>query len=237
MTVISYMVIMFLFFACNGKKETETIDAVEDRTAIPRLDATQVTTVISDSGITRYRISTQEWLIYDKAEEPYWDFPQGIVLENFDTELNVDASIESDYAKFLENPQIWELTGNVVAINLQGEMFETEQLFWDQKAERIYSDSMITITRATSVIWGLGFESNQSMTNYTIRKPQGIFPVKEEQDSSQTNTEPMATDSATSRRMTKQQPRRETEVRNKPESNSASPTPRKQLKPRVVEHE
>lgn len=224
--------IMFLFIACNRKQEADTIDAVEDRTSIPRLDATQVTTVISDSGITRYRISTKEWLIYDKAEEPYWDFPSGIILENFDTDLNVDASIESDYAKFLENPQIWELTGNVVAINLQGEMFETEQLFWDQKAERIYSDSLITITRATSIIWGLGFESNQSMTNYTIRKPQGIFPVKEETNDSVPagNRQPIVTRSSNG------SPSGQESTANKPESVSTSPT-RQQLKQATVGRE
>lgn len=224
--------IMFLFIACNRKQEADTIDAVEDRTSIPRLDATQVTTVISDSGITRYRISTKEWLIYDKAEEPYWDFPSGIILENFDTDLNVDASIESDYAKFLENPQIWELTGNVVAINLQGEMFETEQLFWDQKAERIYSDSLITITRATSIIWGLGFESNQSMTNYTIRKPQGIFPVKEETNDSVPagNRQPIVTRSSNG------SPSGQEPTANKPKSVSTSPT-RQQLKQATVGRE
>lgn len=228
--------IMFLFIACNRKQEADTIDAVEDRTSIPRLDATQVTTVISDSGITRYRISTKEWLIYDKAEEPYWDFPSGIILENFDTDLNVDASIESDYAKFLENPQIWELTGNVVAINLQGEMFETEQLFWDQKAERIYSDSMITITRATSIIWGIGFESNQSMTNYTIRKPQGIFPVKEETNDSVPagNRQPIITRSSNGS-PSGQEPDA-VPTANKPESVSTSPT-RQQLKQATVGRE
>ncbi len=224
----AYAVVMLLFIACSSKSTTETIDAVPDRTSMPRLDATQVTTVISDSGITRYRISAQEWLIYDKAAEPYWDFPTGIVLEKFDPDLNVDASIESDYARFLENPQIWELTGNVVAINLEGEMFETEQLFWDQKTERIYSDSLITITRATSIIWGLGFESNQTMTNYTIRQPQGIFPVREEQDT----VPPTEQDTLPHPTANKPSENRPAATNNPPASKpKPAPTTRQQLKP------
>lgn len=183
--IIPMVVMLFFAISCSEKKEKDKIAAVEDRASIPKLDATQITTVVSDSGITRYRISAPKWLMYDKAANPYWSFPDGIVLEKFNLELDVDASIVSDHARFEENTQIWELNGNVVAINLQGEMFETEQLFWNQKTERIYSDSLIKITRETSIITGIGFESNQTMSNYTIRNPQGIFPISEEKDSTQ----------------------------------------------------
>lgn len=186
-SIAGFITFAMLCFAIScSKTETEKIEAVTDRASIPSLDATVVNTVISDSGITRYRISTASWQIYDKAEQPYWEFPEGILLEKFNQDLTVDASVISDYARYNENPQIWELDGNVNAVNLAGEMFETEQLFWDQRAERIYSDSAIKITRETSIITGIGFESNQTMTNYTIRNPQGIFPVSEEKDSTQT---------------------------------------------------
>ena len=59
------------------------------------------------------------------------------------------------------------------------ELFETEQLFWNQRQQKFYSDSLVKITQTTRIITGIGFESDQNMTNYTIRKPQGIFPVDE----------------------------------------------------------
>lgn len=180
---IAFALAVLCFYACGPKKsEKARIEAVTDRSAMPVLDATKVNTVISDSGITRYRIKTPHWQIFDKAEPPYWEFGDGIVLENFDELLNVNASIESDYAKYLEREQLWELDGNVRAINLQGEVFETPQLFWDQKTERIYSDSMIHISKTNSIITGIGFESNQTMTQYTIRNPQGIFPINEKEE-------------------------------------------------------
>ncbi len=186
-TALLGTVAMLFFSACGGSKETK-IAAVSNRDSIPQLDATMVTTVVSDSGITRYRVSTEKWLVFDKAKEPYWDFPKGILLENFSPDLKVDASVVSDYAIFLEKKQLWELKGNVVAINLEGEKFETEQLFWDQKKERIYSDSAITISRETSIIKGIGFNSNQTLTKYTILKPQGVIPVKEEKEAQSDST-------------------------------------------------
>ena len=154
--------------------------ALSERASVPVLDASEVSTLISDSGITRYRINAPQWRIYDKANPSYWDFPKGIYLEKFDEELHVNASLRSDYAKYLEEEQIWHLTGNVYAVNEKKEIFETPELYWNQKAETVYSDSAIKITREQSVIEGVGFTSNQEMTKYTILKPTGVFPIKDE---------------------------------------------------------
>ena len=169
--------LLLLGIACTNADKPDKIAAVKNRSAMPQLHATDITTVISDSGITRYRITAPTWNIYDRATPPYQEFPQGIHFERFDMNLKVDANIRSDYAKFNENERLWELRGNVKMTNIQGQLFETTQLFWNQIQERFYSDSAITITDATHIIKGIGFESNQNMTNYHIKKSNGIFPV------------------------------------------------------------
>ena len=174
------MVLLVLVIAgCRRRDVRLRADAVTDRAAMAVLEAIDVTTIISDSGVVRYRIKAQTWKVYDKADTPYWEFPDGIYLEKFNTELEPDASIESDYAFYNEPAQRWMLRGNVKALNLEGEQFETPLLFWDQKSESIYSDSSIVITREASIIQGVGFRSNQEMTKYTILRPTGIFPINE----------------------------------------------------------
>ena len=178
--LLHFFLLVFFFFSCTvNENKADKIAAVTNRSKIPRLHATEITTVISDSGITRYRISAPRWDIYDRAMPPYWEFPKGIHLERFDQTLKVDANIHSLYAKFNENEQIWELRGKVKAINLQGELFETEKLFWNQRQEKFYSDTLIKITQATRIITGIGFESNQTMSKYMINRPEGIFPVND----------------------------------------------------------
>ena len=63
--------------------------------------------------------------------------------------------------------------------NKNGEQFETSLLYWSQKDESVYSDSSIVITRESSIIKGIGFRSNQDMTQYTILKPTGVIPIEE----------------------------------------------------------
>jgi len=178
-TILIVVVVLFYTVACSSDKK-EIVDAVKDRAATPQLHAEDITTVISDSGITRYRISAPQWDIFDKANPPYWEFPMGVYFEKFDENLKVDANIHCNYAKYLLNEEIWDLRGKVKAMNLQGELFETERLFWDQRNEKIYTDSVVKITRQKYIFNTVGFVSNQTMTQYTFKKTTGIIAAKEE---------------------------------------------------------
>ena len=71
------------------------------------------------------------------------------------------------------------MIGNVEVESLQGERFDTSELFWDQKKEKVYSEKYIRIQQEEQIITGVGFESNQNMTRYKIFNSQGEFPVED----------------------------------------------------------
>jgi LPS export ABC transporter protein LptC len=194
--IIYNILFVFLITACS-KDKPDKIASFVDRSKMPKLHATEISTIISDSGVTRYRITAPSWDVYDKANQPYWEFTKGINFERFDLNLKVDANIHSKYAKFNENEQLWDLRGKVKMTNIQGELFETEQLFWNQRQERFYSDSLIKITQTSRIISGIGFESNQTMTNYTIKNPQGIFPINDNANTSAPPTSSPPTQTST----------------------------------------
>ena len=177
MTFLVIAVCLFCF-SCNRDAKMR-IKSFEERSLIPGLEVENLVTVVSDSGRAKYRITTADWKVYDKADSPYWEFPKGIFLESFDKELVVQASIKSKYAMYEENTKVWSLKDSVEAVNLSGKKFESEELYWDQNAEKIYSNKFITITEKDRIIKGVGFESDQSMEHYIIKKPQGIFPIDE----------------------------------------------------------
>ena len=174
------IVVTVICFLASCSERTEKVDAITDRANTPSLRSTEVLTVISDSGVTRYRINAEELVVYDQAEVPYTDFPKGIWVEKFNTRLEVDAEIQSDYAIRYDKKKLWDLRDNVKAVNLEGEQFECDQLFWDENTEKVYSDSRIKITQKDKIIEGFGFESNQDLTKYTIRRSTGTFPMSEE---------------------------------------------------------
>lgn len=176
----SVILMLALLFCACGQSSVRQSDRTESRDQTPVAVTENVMTLISDSGITRYRIETPLWLVYDKTTPPFQEFPKGIYLEQFDLDLSVKASLKADYAYYNEEMQIWILKGNVHALNRQGEQFDTPNLNWNQKTHRVYSDSIIHITREKSIITGYGFDSNEEMSEYTILNPTGIFPIDEE---------------------------------------------------------
>ncbi len=170
------VVLLFFMLSCKGDNK-EVVDVQFDPEATYTMKATDVATLISDSGITRYRLIADEWLVFGKAAEPYWYFPEGIYVEKFDTLFVAEGSIQADTAYYYDKKGLWELIGNVEVESLQGENFQTSHLFWDQKEEKMYSDKFIRIQQEDKIITGIGFESNQDMSWYRIFQSQGTFPV------------------------------------------------------------
>ena len=174
--VLGSMAVLLFISACSGGKK-QMGEAITERDSLPVMDTREVTTLISDSGVTRYRIKTKEWKVFDRKSPPYWAFERGIYLEKFDTLFQMEASIQADTAYYYNKEELWKLMGHVDIHNLKGERFNTELLYWNQRTQKVYSDRFIRIEQPDRIITGWGFESNQQMTVYTIFKTEGIFYV------------------------------------------------------------
>ena len=173
------VVMLLLFSACSGRHK-DLGNAITERDSLPVMDTKGVMTLISDSGVTRYRINTEEWLVFDRKNPPYWAFEKGIYLEKFDSIFNVDASIQADTAYYYEKQKLWKLMSNVHIQNLKGEKFDTDLLYWDQNKHRVYSDQRIRIEQPDQIIYAIGFESGEQLNKYTFFKPEGEFYVDDD---------------------------------------------------------
>ncbi len=178
---IPAIVMLLSFSSCDGKKKAVG-EAITERDSLPMMATYGVTSLISDSGVMRYRINTEEWLVYDRKKPSYWAFEKGVYLEQFDSLLHVDASIKADTAYYFDREKLWKLMGHVDIRNLKGERFTTELLYWNQATQKVYSDKFIRIEQPDRIITGRGFDSNQQMTVYTIHNPEGVFYVDEDAD-------------------------------------------------------
>ena len=184
---------LFFYTACNSK-DKDLVDIQFDPELIPSMNTDSVTTLISDSGVTRYKLIAANWQVFDKAKEPYWYFPEGIYLERFDSLFQVEAKILADSAWNYTEKQLWRLKGHVDIRNMEGEMFLSDELFWDQKNQKVYSDKYIEIKREETELKGYGFESNQEMTDYRIFRPhEGRIPFKEEEPFTNTESDSLMT--------------------------------------------
>lgn len=173
------MVMLVLFSSCSGRKK-ELGAAITERDSLPVMDTRGVVTLVSDSGVIRYRVNAEEWKVYDRKSPSYWSFEKGVYVEKFDSLFQVEASIKADTAYYYDKQKLWKLISNVHIQNLKGEKFDTELLFWDQNKQRVYSDKEVRIEQPDQIIYAVGFESNEQLTKYTFFKTNGIFYIDED---------------------------------------------------------
>ena len=189
MAISAYLIAMFLFFLFTGCREKkELVDIVFDKELSYTMKTTEVITFISDSGFTRFKGEAKEWLAFDEASEPYHLFPKKFHGQMFDTLLQVTASFDADTAYNYTKKDLWKFIGNVKAVNLEGQQFETSLLYWDRRERKIYSDQFIRITKGDFITTGSGgFESNETLSKYQIFKAKAEIPVQENAPTDTTN--------------------------------------------------
>ena len=175
----SFFVLFFLFSCSDDKKNVKA--SIEEPDSIAYLSTYGVTTLISDSGRISYKIEAEEWHIYEKRRPKHWAFEKGAYLEKYDDSLNIEATIKSDTAYFFSDMKLWKLIGNVDIKNQKNERFFTDLLFWNQETGEIYSDKFIKIEQEDQVTTGIGFRSNQELTNWQILSTEGIYIIEDKQ--------------------------------------------------------
>lgn len=191
--VLTAVAVSFCFFAsCAGDKKEIVEVTFDPETSYTRKE-TNVETLVSDSGFTRYKIITDTWLVFDKASEPYWYFPDAAYLEKFDTIFNVELRARADTARYYQRRGLWRLDGNVDISNADGVQFETSQLFLDQSKGICYSDSFIVVTKGEDVNTGIGFWSNMDMREYEIYNSTANLAVEMQRHRQKTDS--ISTDS------------------------------------------
>lgn len=156
--------------------------AVKNREQLPVMVSRGVSKMISDSGITRYKIITEEWAIYDQTKPPRQDFKKGILILRFDEKMNIDMHITADTAYWYDQ-NLWELRGHVCLDNEADKTtFHSEQLYWDMKTHEFYSNVWMRVVTPEREIEGSRFRANEQMTKYEVYDAKGKVPMPTKKD-------------------------------------------------------
>lgn len=169
LSVVTVFLSVMAFFFISCKEEVKsTVDLHYDADKVPSLNTDSVTMLISDSGLIRYKVIAKTWEIFDRAKDPHWFFPDGLYVEQFDTIFSTVATVKADTAWNFTSKKLWQLKGHVVIRNKLGETFKSEELFWDQRQQKVYSKKYVEVFRPDKMtLHGMGgFEANQQMTEY-----------------------------------------------------------------------
>jgi LPS export ABC transporter protein LptC len=176
--------LLFLAVLLGGcENDIERINMLTDETEAPTIQGTNIKVIYSDSAKVKIQVLAPVYKQYPTAERPYMEFEKGLEVYFYDDSAKIESEIRADYTIYYMEEALWHATGNVVAQNFEnGDALYTDELFWDEKEELIYSDSYTRVINEQNTFYGKkGFRSHQSLSNWQLIGSSGTINVQDEE--------------------------------------------------------
>ena len=175
------LLITLLLAGCEN--DIEKINMLNTSGDYPNVKGRDIEVIYSDSARVKVQMFANALNQYNNAEKPYSEFPEGLTVYFFNDSMEIESEIHANYAIYYNDEKLWHAKGNVIAENHKtGERLDSEELFWDEEKEEIYSDSYTRIVNENGTFYGQnGFKSNQSLTEYTLIGSKGVVNIQEDE--------------------------------------------------------
>lgn len=165
---------MMMLSACEEQTE-HTAPAINDRDSVSTMITNGVNTLISDSGLIKYRIVAERWEINQRRNPQRWIFDKGLFMTQFDEKFHVQLYIQCDTAYHYDGLRLWELRGRVHVLTKDGLDFKSEELFYDMNKHEFYSHKYSKLVTPERTLQGTYFRSDENITNYYVSNSKGSF--------------------------------------------------------------
>lgn len=174
--VFSLIMGTLLFSACeNDPADIEAL-ARKFRTDIETAKGVEI--LYSDSAQLKVRIEGETMLTYLDKVNPKQEFVDGMFVEFFGPSGEITSTLSSKYALRMEQKREMIVRDSVIwQSEEQQKKLETEELIWDEKNQKIYTNKFVVITSPDEIIYGHGFEADQNFENVKIKAIDGRVKV------------------------------------------------------------
>jgi len=191
--VLPFYLFTFLLFSACSEQVEHTAAAVNDRDSASMMTSYGINTLISDSGVIKYRIVTERWDVNTVRQPSRWTFERGIFMEQFDEKFHIEGYIQADTAWYYDQLKLWELRGRVFIRNVNGLRFRSEELFWDGMKHEFYSHKYSKVVTPERTMEGTYFRSDEHMTHYEVANSVGSFQSEDLEKDKEQDTAPVGT--------------------------------------------
>ncbi len=143
----------------------------------PLSEMEDVNMLYSEKDRVRVKMTAAKILEFKNGDK---EFPEGLYLEFYNPAGIMTSTLKANHAFYFKEEDQWRGRGKVEVKNIEkNQQLNTEELFWKETTRKIFTDKFVTIKMENEVIYGTGLDATQDLSNYTIRKPEGIFEIKD----------------------------------------------------------
>lgn len=163
----------FLFAACeNDPKDIKAW--TEDRMMVE--EGKDIQTLISEGSRLKAMLLAPQMLRYQN-DTAIVEFPRKLKVDFYNAAGQVESHLDSKYGKYYESLNRVLLRDSVVVFNFTGDTLQTPELWWDQGTQMIYTDKPVRIRKSGNLIYGIGMDARQDLSDIRIRQVTGTLMV------------------------------------------------------------
>lgn len=163
-----------LLSGCEEEKTNKKVKPYEG----PIEEINNVQMLYSEAAVLKVKMTTARQLRYLNDDRKY---PETVNVSFFGPSGEEITTLRSDSGRYDRVKDLYTVMGNVVVINKQKqEKLLTNELNWNPNTKKVFTEKPVTvISKATGeTLKGLGLDANQDFSQYSIRKPTGIFNIE-----------------------------------------------------------
>ena len=169
---------MTLFFSCkNNFEEVQKVGVLQNQ---PIGEANHIdlkyTELEEDSVKLIANLLSPKMLDYSNRDFSFSEFPEGIELVVYG-DGNKTTKIFADYAIVYNDNDIIDLRDNVVIATHDKDTLFTDQLYYNEKLEWIFTNEPFVLKRIVGPLHGNGFDSDKDFKNFQMLEMGGDFEL------------------------------------------------------------
>jgi LPS export ABC transporter protein LptC len=177
--IVPGLLFMSLISSCsNSMKE---IDELTKGAKMGQDRGRDVTIMYSKGGKLTARVFAHTFIRSESALRPYTEMKDSLRVDFYDDSMRVINTVTAGYARGYEKESNLLLRDHIHIVNNRNEHLYTEELVWNQKMQKFFTDKPVRIVTPTQVMKGTGMEATQDFSWYKIRDLTGEVELPKEQ--------------------------------------------------------
>lgn len=161
----------FVILSCEGEDESSENIVYQG----PEMVTDDLVLTYSDSGRVSVKLTTAQQLRQQNRDEIY---PKAVYVTFFNDDAVEYSSLRGDSGKYFHKDNKYLIEGNVFFFNRdEQQSLSTDELTWDPRGKKIYTDKKVTVNTPTDRLEGVGMNAAQDFSTYEFKKVTGVFLV------------------------------------------------------------
>ena len=158
------------FISCSSDKIAPVKNNLISSDSIPTQESFNATVTFSDSGRIKAILKAARIRVFSKFNYTLIDSNASV---DFYKGGVYSSTLTGKRGKIYDATKDVEVYDSVKMVSVEGSTLATNKLYWVNKTQRIKSDEFVHIITKNDDIQGYGFEADQNLKNYVIRKVSG----------------------------------------------------------------